>query len=306
MWNDISIESEILQSLERSGLLKGRSILRILTGRSFVAVELDDGSIGTAMDYARYPQRGNIQILEDIGTEPYNGNRLRPVSTFLERDLDTVDLTEQAIKIALLSALSQPLLTEEALSIRGWASSVVSYQEQRAPYEANWARATLETAVGEANVVGIVGFGGFLEMIANLPSVTTVLVCDRDFRHRANAIEATIARLNLLFAGKIKFVGDNIRLLADRCDVVQLTASALCNGTMDSLLNLFIGRPLMLVGPSGSLVPEPWFKLGFRLICTERRDQGYITSYKYDDHLYDWFVEYDNRLYILSKKDLTS
>jgi hypothetical protein len=67
---------------------------------------------------------------------------------------------------------------------------------------------------------------------------------------------------------------------------------------MDELLETLDGKPLVVVGPSGALIPTEWIALGARLVCTELREPDYWWAYRFDDHLYDWFAEYDDRVYI--------
>jgi len=154
-------------------------------------------------------------------------------------------------------------------------------------------------AVGQARTVGVVGFGGFMEMCASLPGIARVLVADMHIAHRHEQVAATIGRLNAQYpAPRIECIGSDIQRLQDMCDVVQITASALCNGTMDDLLDALAEVPLIMVGPSGSVAPGPWFRRGAKLVCTEMRDDRYLRAYQYDDHLYEWFVEYDRRYYI--------
>jgi hypothetical protein len=79
-----------------------------------------------------------------------------------------------------------------------------------------------------------------------------------------------------------------------------VTASALSHGSMDALLDALAPRPVILVGPTGAVLPDPFFQRGVRLVCTELRTSRYLDAYEFDEHLYQWFTEYDDRTYISS------
>ena len=52
-----------------------------------------------------------------------------------------------------------------------------------------------------------------------------------------------------------------------KADVVIITGSAIANGTIDYLLDLSLGvREVVLGGPTASLIPDPFFKRGVKII----------------------------------------
>jgi hypothetical protein len=181
----------------------------------------------------------------------------------------------------------------------GLRAAQCSYAEQRRRPPGGLTADVLTRSLGGASSVGVVGFGGFMEMFAGLAKVERVLVCDRDLGWRAERAERTVRQLNQGFGKpKISLVGDDLSRLRAECDVVQITASALCNGSMDTLLDALADKPLLVVGPSGALDPAAWRSLGATLLCTELRPNDYWWAYQFDDHLYEWFAEYDERIYV--------
>jgi Putative heavy-metal chelation len=276
-----------VQAIQNSGLTIPETC-EALTGRSFVAVRLPDGSIGTAMDYSSYgPKPDGVKL----------AHRSYPTMQILEGTTGRADRS-RALFVALLGALSRPCYRRSALHGQGLRFDTCSYAQQRRHPLEDLSRTLLSHTLDGASSVAVVGFGGFMEMYAELDSVDQVLVCDQDLSWREGRVNDTIARLNQAYGRtKISLAGDLRRLLTE-CDVVQITASALCNGSMDKLLDAINGKPLVVVGPSGALVPAVWVTLGARLICTELRPAGYWWAYQYDDHLYEWFAEYDDRIYV--------
>jgi uncharacterized protein (DUF4213/DUF364 family) len=65
---------------------------------------------------------------------------------------------------------------------------------------------------------------------------------------------------------------------------------------MDDVLASCANNRLILVGPSGAITPSVWFDHGVDLICTEVKDERYTRAYEFDPNMFDWFVEYDDRL----------
>jgi hypothetical protein len=294
------IEAEILGEISGLTGAADRRVSLILTGRSFAAVQLDDGSAGAAMDYSRYPAgAAEAPVVDDPRLRDLFCGGLLAESSPLRLPAGEIGLAAQAVKVAIMSALCRPSLTGAALNDLGFMSAEVSYEDQRATECGGSGGQMLRDALRAARTVGVVGYGGFMEMCAALPWVSRVLVADLHAAHRLAQITATIGRLNAQYPEpRIEFVGGDIDCLRDLCDVVQVTASALCNGTMDELLGALHPAPLIVAGPSGAILPTPWFLRGAGLVCTELRDHRYLSAYRYDDHLYEWFAEYDRRVYI--------
>ncbi|WFE48361.1 DUF364 domain-containing protein [Verrucosispora sp. WMMD1129] len=297
------IETAIRRELRTRPDQGQRSVDEILTGRSFAAVVLDDGSVGTAMDYQGYHGGGSpgavvcrrgSQVTDYLGTSP--GRSL------LDCDLVRtppagLDLTRQAVKIALLSALSRPWLRPTALAEAGLGHVVAPFDEVHAHQAGSAVTEALTRAVGSAGTVGVIGFGGLMEHLAEVDGVGRVLVADLHDAPRAERVRSTLARFNARFGeARIQLVGDDLHRLADECEVVQITPSSLCNATMDEVLRTLRGLRLIVVGPSGAVPPPVWQAHGAVLVCTELRDSRFVRAYHHDDHLYEWYVEYDRRL----------
>jgi len=265
----------------------------VLTGRSFTAVRLPDGAIGTAMDYSWYGP-------DEVARSPELSSH--PTTRLLEgawEDSGTGNLRAAAVFMALLGALSRPFYQVNRVRQDGFHMSRCSYAEQRCRPMGTETRRLLAKSLNGSRSVGVVGFGGFMEMYAEIECVDRILVCDRDLEWRSERVRATVRRLNQGYGReKITLIGNDLKRLRRECEVVQITASALCNNTMDELLEALDDRPLVVVGPSGAVLPEWWIEIGATLICTELRNPDYWWAYQFDDHLYEWFSEYDDRIYI--------
>ncbi|MEU7997633.1 DUF364 domain-containing protein [Micromonospora sp. NPDC049060] len=298
------IEAAIIDELRKAPDQGRRSVDEVLTGRSFAAVVLDDGSVGAAMDYAQFRpgaassaavtcRRGG-ELTDYLGTSP--GASLLDCD-LLRTPVSDSDLTRQAVKIALLGALSRPWFRDGALAATGFDHLVASFDETHLHQPESAVTQALTRAVAGAGTVGVVGFGGLMEHFADLDGVRRVLVADLHEAPRADRIDRTLARFNARFdEPRIQMVGNDLRRLAEECDIVQITPSSLCNGTMDDLIQTLRGIPLIVVGPSGAVPPPVWQANDVVLVCTEIKDSRFVRAYHNDDHLYEWFVEYDRRL----------
>jgi Putative heavy-metal chelation len=298
-----AIERWIGASLDKSGLMDDRTIGEILTGRSFAAVSLNDGCVGAAMDYSHYRYGSESELVSSArGAETdellmMSADARLAESGLLTAGADELNDTQRAVRVAVFNALSRPLLMPDALTLAGYNHLMASFEDIYSPDGDSLAYQVLARAVGEAETIGVIGFGGLMEPLARLASVKNVLVSDMNEAPRTAHIQQMLARFNDQFERpKIHFVGeDNERLRRD-CQLVQITPSSLCNGTMDEVLALFCQQPLIVVGPSGTLMPDAWFGYGAVLVYMEPKDWRFINAYRYDDHLYSWFVEYDQRL----------
>jgi hypothetical protein len=207
----------------------------------FCSVRLSDGSVGLALNY---DQEG----LEGVPREVSAATREYLLETRQQDPLlwdlltqPSDSLAQTALLLALLSALSAPVLASpERLAELGLQS-----QE---------GRISLRTFPGKT--VTIVGAGGYLgEAVQHFERV---YCCD--FNH-ADAD----------FAGKVRrrFPQENLVLddgqrtleLIAEADIVCLSASTLCNGSLAALLPQD-PKVVILEGPSGGVLPGPLFARG--------------------------------------------
>jgi uncharacterized protein (DUF4213/DUF364 family) len=297
-----SIELDLLESLTRLGALEAVRVTDVLVHRSFAAVRLSSGAVGAAMNYAVYPtyalalyeaaEREAVAIRAEVRHDPCLRRYL------LDRHRAELTLTEQAVKVAIMSALSQPHMSVSALHARGFQRESVTYRQHHMPKRPVPQRRLLEQLFERDCAVGIVGFGGLLEIVAAMPTVREIRIIDRHTEHRREYISAVLANLNAR-AGyeKVRPVKSDPSDLRG-CDVISITASTLANGSIDELIAAFAGSRLIVQGPSGAVVPEPFFARGVSLMCVECKDEGFIDAYRFDDRAYDWYVEFDDRVYI--------
>lgn len=221
----------------------------------FLSVRLKDGSSGAAMNY-------DLEGVPDITPAQIDHTRQRILEKLPEDPLlwdylhagDSDSLAHQALWVAILSALSSPVLQNtERLQQLGLKS-----QNGRIPLRHFQAQ--------EVRKVTIIGFGGYLEEALAQDWLETVYCCDflaldENFQ-RYNPYpfrikeEAEKRGLHVVYDD-----GQNASALIDEADLICLSASTLCNGSLEALLPPD-PRIVILEGPSGGVLPGPLFERG--------------------------------------------
>lgn len=221
----------------------------------FLSVRLRDGSNGAAMNY-------DLEGVPDITPAQIDQTRQRLLEKRLEDPLlwdylhtgDSDSLAHQALWVAILSALSHPILQDPArLGQLGFKSET--------------GRIPLSHFKEEGvRKVTIIGFGGYLEEALSQDWLETVYCCDflaldENFQ-RYNPYpfrikeEAEKRGLRVVYDD-----GQNASAWIDEADLICLSASTLCNGSLEALLPPD-PRIVILEGPSGGVLPGPLFDLG--------------------------------------------
>ncbi len=244
----------------------------------FTAVKLTDSSIGSAGNYA-------VQN----GQPGYNPNSVKlSYQSLLQHDPLLIDTLKGDTSLAglslfnsVLSALSQSLLTREMLLPYG-----IACQDVDNPF------GILDQVILKGDVVSLIGYGGALDLLCSSPYLKRLHVYDfmfdkKIYREMAlNQIETLGGDLE-----KINLIGTDTKLSALKdSDVCFITGSALCNGTMEYLLNsVSYCREVIIQGPSISLFPVMFFELPVTYILTTRKSvKEFEAASKCDDTIYDF------------------
>lgn len=221
----------------------------------FLSVRLNDGCSGAAMNY-------DLEGVPDVTPAQIDHTRTRLLEIQKDDPLlwnylhtqDSQSPAHQALWVAMLSALSDPILRSperlQELGLRSQTGRIPlkNFQEQG------------------VRKITIIGFGGYLEEALTQEWLETVnccdfLACNEDFQ-RYNPYpfkireEARQRGQNVVYDD-----GQNASALIDEADLVCLSASTLCNGSLEALLPPD-PRIVILEGPSGGVLPGPLFELG--------------------------------------------
>lgn len=236
-WNDLRVSDLCLDSL-------------------FTSIRLSDGSVGVAMNY-------DLEGHTTLTTQQIDDTRLHLLSLLSEDPLLWECLeaksdsdAQRALLVALLSALSAPLLADDE-----------ALKEQGLRADAGRLKLDAFSHLGATSVT-VVGFGGYLEEALSQSWLQRVCCCDylandEGFRQRNpypfQIAEKARERMEVVYDD-----GGRIHELIESADIVCMSASTLCNGSLESLLpaNTNGRKVIILEGPSGGVLPGPLFERG--------------------------------------------
>ena len=174
-----------------------------------------------------------------------------PILTKYLNEGDEPDLLQLSLKTCLVSALSRNLLQEAA-------TFHVTHQFTPRIFP------PAESAV-------VIGFGGYMNYLIHMTDIKRIHVSDLWFWQRTKSIRRRLQLYKEIFPHKtITFSdGSDDRARLAVADLVSITGSALCNGTMDQLLeDARSCKTVIVQGQSGAVFPEVLFEKGVSLVST--------------------------------------
>lgn len=251
------ILSDILKYLEGHSLQTRLSELHLT--RFFTTVELDDGSVGACASYYYRLSDQVLDVLEcRLQREVLNPLVVQDVEFLqtLARECGTNeqqrDCLVASLRCTVASALSAPV-------IRAGGDEWFEV-EQRRPR--NWTDGA-ETAL-------VVGFGGYLEPLIAEDKIREVHVIDLVYGLKpefgAKVAEWSARHPSKDITGSSRLDGaDDLK----RFDLISITGSTLCNGTLEDLLkDVRQDATVILQGQSGSVHPKILFEAGVKWVAT--------------------------------------
>jgi Putative heavy-metal chelation len=228
--------------------IRSRRIARLRLHRAFSIVELDDRGTGAAMSYAGASsaerERMRRRFEDALPNDPL----------LLQTTASSEGMTELSLRAAIASALVMP-----AIRAGGDATFRASGQAPFSFFEG-------------VRVAVVVGFGGYMKMLARRDGVEELHVLDFGYAARREKMDGVLARYRKDRPGLNMTISDDIELLrqsALRADVVCVTGSALCNGTLEGLLDCAKGcKRLIVQGQSAAIHPAELFRRGVGAVAT--------------------------------------
>ena len=258
----------------------------------FTVARLDDGSIGSAGNYdvQNHTNRYSSSEIRDKYKKLIEGDPL-----LLRSLAGTTGYVDISLKVAIISALSQSLLRPEVISSAGLVCKDYTNPQP-----------LLEELLKNGDEVTLIGYGGGLDVFCTSEKVKNLVVCDFMFERskykdiawrRIKHLNGNLSRVHLVsdISKQNYFANSN---------VCYITASALCNGTMETLLDLAAQcREIIVQGPSCSLFPIEFFRRSVSLILTnKKRNKEFLLGKRSGDSIYD--VVDSNKISIFKKKRL--
>jgi hypothetical protein len=252
------IVDETLRFLAARGAVTGRRLRTIHLGAYFTVVELEDGGVGACMTYydvaaptaAALRQRLPLLLKDD------------PLLLGWWLDGPNASGTEQARQERLLrAALGTAVVSALSARFLGAQGDDTFAVSRRPPFD----------AFAQARRALVIGFGGFMEHLAQAAHIQELCICDLLYPKRRQEMEAVAADYERRWPGKRITLSDgrDTQQRLHQTDVVAITGSALANGTLDALLEAARGVPRIVVqGQSASIHPKILFDRGVHLLAT--------------------------------------
>lgn len=255
------ILDETLLHLQARGAVTGRSLSGVYLNSYFTVVELDDGSVGAGMSYYAWPAPQTQSIQEQLAAlraaDPLLVGWLfhdEAPARHLPLPPDQAALLVGSLRTAVVSALSAP-------SLRAGGDETFAASNTR-PFD---------PFAGAASAL-VIGFGGYMRTLVHAaPQIRTLHLSDLSYGRHPKKMDAIAEPWRRDHPEKRIILSDG-RDTPQRLrevDVVAITGSALCNGTLETLLDQARGGPRVVVqGQSASIHPVALFSRGVQFVAT--------------------------------------
>jgi len=228
--------------------------------RYFSTVELANASVGACMSYYRL-SNNLLKAAEDVLGKHLSG---RAAIGIHEGDIDELVsqvtsnaeqryLVATSLMASLASALSAPMI------VSGGDDVFATVCQRPSPW------------VDDAESALVVGFGGYLEALAEASTIKRLHVIDLFYERLCNTIEDELNVYRHKFPQKVISASaclSGTNLLSDY-DLIAITGSTLCNGTLEDILGGARSDSIVVLqGQSASMHPRYLFEEGIAWIST--------------------------------------
>ncbi|MDD4803212.1 MAG: DUF364 domain-containing protein [Syntrophomonas sp.] len=231
---------------------------KIVINSGFSGMLLNNGDMGLAMNI-RSGGPFNDSIIKKYLAENPGRQGLDVAMELQEKTLQLPSdsnsaLVLRSLLVALLNALSRPLLTQEQLETQGYELTVGAQQHA-------------SQQVREGEKVSIVGFGGMVRNVAKIAGKTYVTELEPEL-FRSTIFSAQGVSYGPQCAQVVS--SENAAACFRESDTIFITGCTLVSNTMEEILAQCQGRRVIIYGHTAGLYPEPLFKRGVSIISTGR------------------------------------
>jgi len=283
------ILKETLVVLRDHGLLTDRTVRVTYLTPYFTVVELDDGSVGAAMSYYGPPDDLVASAPQATDDDPLLLRWAFAAAPSSVTSPNRYRLLQLSIATAVVGALS-------AASIRDGGDETFSTTDTL-PFD----------PFAEARRAVVVGFGGYMPLMAAAPGIQSLHVCDLGYQARRAFMDEELDRLRAANPKKLITISDGADIISrvGEADLLSITGSALCNGSMERILDAASQSARVIVqGQSASLHPAALFARGVWFVATTLKPAGLVQAAATDPNgnsLRTYLEGGLNRLYFLPR-----
>lgn len=239
-----------------------REVTHISLSRSFSVITLDDGSVGACMGYYSLSAESLVEVESRL-------RRLIPAPALSFPSRVAAELSISALEAGQSAYVATSILasTTSALSAPLIRDGGDETFQVTAEQPAAWLR---------ARHVLIIGYGGYLRSCAALPNIKTIHLADLCYDHDLSpslsaSIDNTIQALRIQWPAKTIFASRSVfpDKLWRNYDLVAITGSTLCNGSLEKILACCDpGATIIVQGQSVSIHPGALFESGVTYVST--------------------------------------
>lgn len=285
------ILKETLVVLRDRGLLTNRAVRATYVTPYFTVVELDDGSVGAAMSYYGQPQ--DLVACVPIRTDE---DPLLLRWSFAPPDLSNNRdrFLRLSVATAVVGALSTSIIRDGG-DETFFTTDTLSFD----PF-------------AEAKRALVIGFGGYMPSLAAAAGVESLHVCDLGYHFRREFMDHELDRLRAANPKRPITIcdGSDIVSRVGEADLISVTGSALCNGSMERILDAASNDARVIVqGQSASIHPAALFARGVWFVATTLKPPALVQAAASDptgNSLRPYLEGGLDRLYLLPKGNTRS
>ncbi len=264
------------KTIQYINCLKGdttTAIKQIVLGSYFTVVELTDNNVGAVMSYYNAHHLINGGLKDDINKAiQYNPQLLtseegfsHPIFNNWKNDPQFI-LARACILCAVTSALSQPYLSTNN------TSDFIKHQVF--PYHSQ---------IFESKSALVIGFGGYLPFLIKETSINDIYVCDLSYKSRFNEMNNMLNDwLKDHPEKKVTFFDSFEDHANNEYDLLSITGSSLCNGTLSQILEAHPNSFNILQGQSAGIFPKFLFEAGIDMVSTTLKPRGIVKDAQKD------------------------
>lgn len=247
-------------------------------------IKLNNSSVGACLNYYKF--QSNSHFKETIRFLDKKCKNDPLLENYLFTNKRRFNILDHNLRACIVSALSQKL--------------IMNLQEYKINYN------FYDPKISEANSAVIVGFGGLLKYVIKKTSIKKVHILE--LRYNSEYKEKYDKTLNSYineFPNKEISISDGSDYFErfNNADLISITGSSLCNGTLDQLLSCTRKDQIVIVqGHSASIIPHVLFDKGVSWLCTVMHPENVIdiaiANYEEFVSLYEGGIPY---IYITNK-----
>ncbi|MFH1727929.1 MAG: DUF364 domain-containing protein [Pseudomonadota bacterium] len=253
----------ISSNLTKDSLLKDLEISCLFLSNSYNLIQLKNSFIGIAKNYYKFKSYEEIIYYHSKITSYLKKDKLL-INTLLKSEKQNPLFL--SLKLSLLSAIYQYINKKQFIFFK---SDKIKYN-----------------ALEKAKVVDVVGFSYDIKKLLKSQDLIELNIIDNTLKTKKSCLKSFISELKKNFPQKKINLYENLKAKKSmKCDFAIITASTICNNTIDETLSYYDGIEKILFGISANIL-APQIESN-KIIALETieipKDIIYLAMYNYPE-----------------------